>query len=109
VMECNSFPDRLDLRDTHLRMAKDAGVKIVISTYAHSTANLALIDYGVRTARRGWIEPGDVINTLPCEKLLASLRPRPGSGGRHASEVAHPAPSGTPKKAQAGARQPRKK
>ncbi|HMD32756.1 MAG TPA: DNA polymerase/3'-5' exonuclease PolX [Candidatus Acidoferrales bacterium] len=79
AMECNSFPDRLDLRDTHLRMAKEAGVKITISTDAHSTANLELIDYGVRTARRGWIEPGDVLNTLPCQKLLAALRPKPGA------------------------------
>ena len=79
AMECNSQPDRLDLRDTHLRMAKEAGVKIVISTDAHSTANLSLIEFGVRTARRGWIEPGDVLNTLGCEKLLAALRGRPGA------------------------------
>jgi DNA polymerase (family X) len=81
AMECNSFPDRLDLRDTHLRMAKEAGVKIVISTDAHSTGNLSLIEYGVRTARRGWIEPQDVLNTLPCEKLLVALRPKPGAAG----------------------------
>jgi len=79
AMECNSQPDRLDLRDTHLRMAKEAGVKIVISTDAHSTTNLSLIEYGVRTARRGWIEPGDVLNTLGCDKLLAALRRRPGA------------------------------
>ena len=82
AMECNSHPERLDLRDTHLRMAKDAGVKIVISTDAHSTANLSLIEFGVRTARRGWIEPGDVLNSLPCEKLLAALRTRPGTAAR---------------------------
>ena len=80
AMECNSHPERLDLRDTHLRMAKEAGVKIVISTDAHSTAHLSLIQFGVRTARRGWIEPQDVLNTLPCEKLLAALRPKPGEG-----------------------------
>ncbi|HUJ39811.1 MAG TPA: DNA polymerase/3'-5' exonuclease PolX [Candidatus Acidoferrales bacterium] len=78
AFECNSHPERLDLRDTHLRMAKEAGVKIVISTDAHSTANLSLLPYGVRTARRGWIEPRDVLNTLPCDKLLAALRPKPG-------------------------------
>ena len=82
AMECNSYPDRLDLRDTHLRMAKDRGVKIVISTDAHSTANLSLIEYGVRTARRGWLEPADVLNTLPCDKLLAALRPKPGAATR---------------------------
>jgi DNA polymerase (family 10) len=82
AMECNSYPDRLDLRDTHLRMAKDHGVKIVISTDAHSTANLALIQYGVRMARRGWLEAGDVLNTLPCDKFLAALRPKPGGAAR---------------------------
>lgn len=82
AMECNSYPDRLDLRDTHLRMAKERGVKIVISTDAHSTANLRLIEYGVKTARRGWIEKKDVLNTLPVEKFLAALRPKPTGGGR---------------------------
>ena len=85
AFECNSHPDRLDLRDTHLRMAKEYGVKIVISTDAHSTANLALIEYGVRTARRGWLEACDVLNTLPCDQFLAALRPKPG-GSRHALE-----------------------
>jgi DNA polymerase (family 10) len=101
AMECNSFPDRLDLRDTHLRMAKDAGVKIVISTDAHSTGNLSLIQYGVRTARRGWLEPQDVLNTLACEKLLAALRARPGTaqGGKAA------AGDDAPKKGHAPARQ----
>ncbi len=79
AMECNSYPDRLDLRDTYLRMAKERGVKVVISTDAHSTANLALIDYGVRMARRGWLEKEDVLNTLPVEKFLAALRPKPGA------------------------------
>jgi len=77
AMECNSFPDRLDLRDTHLRMAKERGVKVVISTDAHSTAHLQLIKYGVRMARRGWLEKGEVLNTLPVEKFLAALRPKP--------------------------------
>lgn len=79
VMECNASPERLDLKDTHLRMAKERGVKVVISTDAHSLLGLSLMRYGVQTARRGWIETKDVINTLPVEKLLASLRQRPGS------------------------------
>jgi DNA polymerase (family 10) len=77
AMECNSYPDRLDLKDTHLRMAKERGVKIVISTDAHSTGNLDLIKYGVKMARRGWLEKKDVLNTLPFEKLMAALRPKP--------------------------------
>ena len=89
AMECNSHPERLDLRDTNLRAAKEAGVKIVISTDAHSTSNLALMQYGVRTARRGWLEPRDVLNTLPCDELLAALRPKPGqSAARHHGEAA---------------------
>jgi DNA polymerase (family X) len=77
AMECNSYPDRLDLRDSHLRMAKERGVKIVISTDSHSTSHLRFIKYGVLTARRGWLEKKDVINTLPVEQFLAALRPKP--------------------------------
>jgi DNA polymerase (family 10) len=77
AMECNSFPDRLDLKDVYLRMCKDRGVKVVISTDAHSTLNLAYIRYGVTMARRGWLEKQDVINTLPPEQFLVKLRPKP--------------------------------
>ncbi len=77
AMECNAYPDRLDLRDVHLRMAKQRGVKIVISTDSHTTRNLLFMKYGVETARRGWIEKKDVINTLPLEEFLAALRPKP--------------------------------
>jgi DNA polymerase (family 10) len=79
AMECNSYPDRLDLKDTYLRMAKDRGVKIVISTDAHSTTNLDFIRYGVQMARRGWLEKKDVLNTLPLEQFLGALRAKPGS------------------------------
>jgi DNA polymerase (family 10) len=78
VMECNASPERLDLKDTHLRMAKERGVKIVISTDAHTTRGLQAMRYGVQMARRGWIEKKDVINTLSLEKLLASLKSKPG-------------------------------
>jgi DNA polymerase (family 10) len=79
VMECNAYPDRLDLSDVHLRMAKQRGVKIVISTDPHTTGNLKYMKYGVTTARRGWIEKKDVINTLPLDEFLASLRPKPNA------------------------------
>jgi DNA polymerase (family X) len=79
AMECNSYPDRLDLKDVYLRMCKDRGVKVVISTDSHSAANLAFIRHGVTMARRGWLEKKDVINTLPTEQFLAALRPKPGS------------------------------
>jgi DNA polymerase (family 10) len=77
AMECNAAPERLDLRDVHLRMAKQRGVKIVISTDAHTTHNLQMMKYGVTTARRGWIEKKEVINTLPLDQFLAALRPKP--------------------------------
>lgn len=79
VMECNASSERLDLKDTHLRMAKERGVKIVISTDAHSTRGLGLMRYGVQMARRGWLEKRDVINTLRLQELLAGLRKRPGA------------------------------
>jgi len=90
VLECNASPERLDLKDTHLRMAKDRGVKIVISTDAHTTRGLSVMRYGVQMARRGWIEKKDVINTLPVEKLLAALRPKrgEGTGGKQQAAVA---------------------
>jgi DNA polymerase (family X) len=82
AMECNSYPDRLDLKDTHLRMARERGVKIIISTDSHSAGNLRFMKYGVLTARRGWLEKKDVLNTLPLEKLLAALRPKPHAARR---------------------------
>src|SRR6266436_5071227 len=80
AMECNSYPDRLDLKDVYLRMCKDRGVRVVISTDSHSTGNLAFIRYGVTMARRGWLEQKDVINTLPVSDFLAALRAKPGAG-----------------------------
>jgi len=79
AMECNSYPDRLDLKDVYLRMCKERGVKVVISTDSHVAANLSFIKYGVTMARRGWLEKKDVINTLPCEEFLGALREKPGS------------------------------
>ena len=83
AMECNAYPDRLDLKDVYLRMAKERGVKITISTDAHSTKNLTYMKYGVGMARRGWIEAKDVLNTLPYGKFRESLRPKPGAHRAH--------------------------
>jgi len=74
AMEINAYPDRLDLRDIHARRAKEMGVKIVINTDAHDCDHLRLISYGVATARRGWLEPGEVLNTLPLAQLRRRLR-----------------------------------
>jgi DNA polymerase (family 10) len=70
VMELNAQPDRLDLDERGCRLAKEIGVKVAISTDAHRVADLDLARLGVDQARRGWLEPGDVVNTLP----LADLR-----------------------------------
>jgi DNA polymerase (family 10) len=85
VVECNAAPDRLDLKDAYLRMAKDRGVRVVISTDAHSIKNLELMRYGVQMARRGWIEKKDVLNALPLEQMLAALRPKPGAASKKAA------------------------
>jgi DNA polymerase (family 10) len=74
VLEINAYPDRLDLRDVDARMAKEMGAKLAISTDAHSAAQLAMMKFGVFTARRGWIEAKDVINTLPLEKMRKILK-----------------------------------
>ena len=74
VLEINAHPDRLDLRDIHVRLARDRGVKLVISTDSHSPQNLEFMRYGVFTARRGWAEARDVINAYPLQKLLRALK-----------------------------------
>jgi len=79
AVECNASPERLDLKDTYLHMAKDRGVPVVISTDAHTTSTLQFMRFGVQMARRGWLEKKDVINTLPLEKFLAALRAKPGN------------------------------
>ncbi len=73
-LELNAHFDRLDLNDAHCRMAKDAGVKVAISTDAHAPSHLAFMRYGVDQARRGWLEKGDVVNTRGVEALRALFR-----------------------------------
>jgi DNA polymerase (family X) len=87
AMECNSYPERLDLRDVYLRMCKERGVKVVISTDSHNTLHLPYIRYGVTMARRGWLEKANVINTLPVDQFLAALRPKPGSAQPQAGKA----------------------
>lgn len=69
-IEINAQPNRMDLNDQQARLAKENGVKLVINTDSHSTAQLKNMQFGVDQARRGWLEPSDVINTLPLQKLL---------------------------------------
>lgn len=65
ALELNSSWQRLDLNDRHVRMARDAGVMLTIDTDSHSTGQLEQMAYGIRTARRGWVRPEDVLNTRP--------------------------------------------
>jgi DNA polymerase (family 10) len=74
AMEVNAYPLRLDLNDSHVRMAKDMGVPLVISTDTHVTTQFAFMEYGVSIARRGWAEKKDVLNTLTGEQLMKRLR-----------------------------------
>ncbi len=74
TMEHNAYPDRLDLNDRHLRMARERGVKIVINTDAHHTSHFEKLKYGILQARRAWLTKADVLNTLPAEKLVAALK-----------------------------------
>ena len=74
AMELNSAPERLDLNDLHLRLARERGVKIVINTDAHHTSDLPKIKYGILQARRAWLTPGDVLNTLPADRFAKAMK-----------------------------------
>ncbi len=74
VLELNAYPDRLDLNDIHCKIAKEMGVKIAISTDAHRVDHLKMMRYGVGQARRGWLEPEDVVNTRTWSDLADILK-----------------------------------
>jgi len=74
AMELNAYPDRLDLCDRHLRLAKQYGVKIVINTDSHHTSHLEKIRYGVLQARRAWLTKEDVLNTLPMQTFAKAMK-----------------------------------
>ena len=74
VLEINSYPERLDLNDRHIRRAKESGVKMVINTDAHHKDQLRFIELGIAQARRGWATAEDIINTQSLEKLLKFFR-----------------------------------
>jgi DNA polymerase (family X) len=74
AMELNSYPDRLDLNDVHLRQAKQQGVKIVINTDSHHTSHMEKIRYGILQARRAWLTKEDVLNTLPPQMFAKAMQ-----------------------------------
>jgi DNA polymerase (family X) len=74
AMEINAQAHRLDLNDVHAKLAHEGGVRLVISSDAHSCRGLTALRWGVVVARRAWLEPGDVLNTLPFDRFRAGLR-----------------------------------
>ncbi len=77
AVEHNAAPERLDLCDRDLRLAKELGCRIAINTDAHDSRIVGRMSYGIRQLRRAWLQPQDVLNALPADEFLAALRPRP--------------------------------
>ena len=76
AMEHNAYPDRLDLCDRDLRLARELGCRIVVNTDSHHVAHLEKMRYGIRQLRRAWLTSQDVLNTQGVDGFLAALRPR---------------------------------
>jgi DNA polymerase (family 10) len=74
IMELNAHPERLDLNDVHLRMARKRGVRVAIDTDAHEAGQFSHLRWGIATARRGWIAPGDVLNAQPLDVMRSWLK-----------------------------------
>lgn len=74
VMEIDAYPDRLDLKDEHIRKCVEAGVKMSIDSDAHSTAHFYFLEYGIAAARRGWARKTDIINTRSWAEMLKLLK-----------------------------------
>jgi DNA polymerase (family 10) len=74
MVEINSSPNRRDLNEVHARAAAAAGVGILIDSDAHSPGGLDALRYGIWTARRAWLGPVDIVNTLPWRKFKARLK-----------------------------------
>jgi DNA polymerase (family 10) len=77
AVEHNAYPDRLDLCDRDLRLAKELGCKISINTDSHHTSHMEKMRYGIRQLRRAWLTKADVLNALSANEFLAALRSRP--------------------------------
>jgi DNA polymerase (family 10) len=91
ALELNSYYDRLDLDELHLKKAKEKGVKITIGTDTHFADGLAMMRYGLGIARRAWLEPGDILNCLGADELLGK---RPAKKGLSKRRSARPGKSG---------------
>ena len=73
TVELNCSPHRLDLKDSHLMLARELGCRVAINTDSHRTRELDLVRYGIEQARRAWLEPKDVLNALPYAELVAAI------------------------------------
>jgi len=82
ALECNAYPDRLDLDDAGCRLARERGAFIVIDTDSHASTHLVGLSGGVRVARRGGLERRHILNTRPVDELLAYRRARRGAAAR---------------------------
>lgn len=74
ILEINSNPARLDLKDSYIRRAKDYGIKFCINSDTHIIDNLNFAEFGIAQARRGWAEAADIINTYPLDKMLKFIK-----------------------------------
>ena len=75
AIEVNGDPRRLDLEPAWIRVARERGIKFIVSTDAHSTGALKYLPYGIFTARRGWLTRDEVLNTLDAENFIKAVRP----------------------------------
>ena len=76
VLEIDSYPDRLDLKDEHVRMAVKSGAKLCIDSDAHNRTHFRFLQLGVAQARRGWAEKKDVINAWTLGKMMKFIKHR---------------------------------
>jgi DNA polymerase (family 10) len=74
ILDIDSYPDRLDLKDEHIKKAVEIGVKLGISSDSHSTAHLHYLELGVAQARRGWATAKDIVNTRKLEQFKKLLK-----------------------------------
>jgi DNA polymerase (family 10) len=74
ALELNSSPDKLDLNDINCRMAKEFNVKVIINSDSHSRDSLSNLKYGIMTARRGWLEKKDIVNTRKLKEFLKAIK-----------------------------------
>jgi DNA polymerase (family X) len=74
ILEIDAYPDRLDLKDEHIKKCVEKGVKMVIDSDAHSVLHLGFLDLGVSQARRGWAKKEDILNTLDVDSFIKELK-----------------------------------